>query len=159
MSSRKLLLTVISVLFLFFMFRIEAYKIWLETRVLDALTRIPSQLVYMEPEERMAIRLGNSYVVSKNIAEHLRKLGAADTAIILLPPNEYIKKQNVDFPAPEPVVFYYYTGLRGLWTISSDVDKCNYAVVISEGGNMQLVPVTPHQLQQILTEYKKYKAI
>jgi|SRR5690606_24628116 hypothetical protein len=158
MLSRKLVLTLIAIFFIVLFFRIETYNNWWRIRVWDAIDRIPTQLVYMEPEERLAMRFGNSYIISKNIAEHLKKLGAADTAVVLLPPKEFITKNNVDYPVPEPVVFYYYTGLQSLWTISSDVERCNYAVIIVEG-KMQLIPVDPQQLQQILTEYKKYKAL
>jgi hypothetical protein len=53
-------------------------------------------------------------------------------------------------------VFYYYTGLKGVWTNSPDVGKANFLLRVSKKGvNLDEIH-SPQQLQQILNAYKKY---
>ena len=50
------------------------------------------------------------------------------------------------FSAPEPAVFYYYTGLEGVWTNSPDVGRANYLVGVSKKGVTLDAIKTPEQL-------------
>ena len=154
--SRQAILTVISVLIIVFFFSIDAYKTWFTDKVMRANKEIPEQLSYMEIEERKAIRWNSPYIVSKNVLDYITQNGGDTDALVLLPPRELTKKANVNFMTPEPVVFYYYTGLRSKWANMPGADSCNYAVVIANG-QIQLAKVDQMQLQAILSEYRKYK--
>jgi len=56
-------------------------------------------------------------------------------------------------------VFYYYTGLEGVWTNSPHVDKANFLLRISRNGAALDTIRSPRQLQEILARYKKYPPI
>jgi hypothetical protein len=84
-------------------------------------------------------------------------------AIILFEPNSYYRDSLHIYDAiraPEPAVFYYYTGLTGVWTNSPDVKKANFIVRISKTKGVTLDDIrSPEQLQQILARFKKYPPI
>jgi hypothetical protein len=84
-------------------------------------------------------------------------------AVILFEPNSYYRDSLHIYNAiraPEPVVFYYYTGLEGVWTNSPDVNKANFIVRYSKTKGVTLDEIhSPQQLQQILASFKKYPPI
>ena len=120
------------------------------------LKTIREQLAYMEPAERLRGRLGNSYSISLAAAENIRKKKQEKTAIVLLPPKEYIKEQQADYPVPEPAVFYYYTGLRSKWTNSPGVDSVTHAL-ICVGSEVRLLPLDSTTKTKVLSVYRTYK--
>ena len=77
--------------------------------------------------------------------------------MILFEPNSYYRDSLHIYPsfrAPEPAVFYYYTGLEGVWTNSPNVGKANFLVRLSKKGvNLDEIR-SPEQLQRILAYYK-----
>jgi hypothetical protein len=79
--------------------------------------------------------------------------------VILFEPNSFYRDSLHIYPnihAPEPAVFYYYTGLEGVWTNSPDVGKANFLLQMSKKG-IKLQEITgPGQLQRVLDFYKKY---
>ena len=88
-------------------------------------------------------------VIQKKVAHH----------VILFEPNSYYRDSLKIYPnihAPEPALFYYYTGLEGVWTNSPDVGKANFLLRMSKGGIKLDEINTPQQLQRILAYYKKY---
>jgi hypothetical protein len=109
----------------------------------------------------MKARYGISYVISIRIKEVLEKKHIAH-AVVLFEPNSYYRDSLHIYPnvhAPEPALFYYYTGLEGVWTNSPDVGKANFLVRISKKGVSLEAIRTPQQLQQILANYKKFTPI
>lgn len=158
MYSRKLLLTIASVLIIFLFFSPEVYEQFIKTRIFKPVSDISKQLVYMERRERMSIRHGSCYIISDNIAKVIRKKREEKTAIVLLPPRGYIQELDINYPVPEPVVFYYFTGLQARWVTSTDVQECNYAVVASDG-KLELITVDKERLQTLLALYGKYNTI
>lgn len=155
-QSKQILLTFCSIIVIVLFLGNDAYKTWFNEKVWKADLGIENQLPYMDREERLIIRLGNSYNISKNIADYIKKNNLlADSLLILLPPKDYLKQNNVDYPVPEPAVFYYYTGLKSVWANSSNAEKANYAVVYMNK-NLRLAPVNKQQLDQLLVLYRKY---
>ena len=77
--------------------------------------------------------------------------------VILFEPNSYYRDSlHMDLHVPEPAVFYYYTGLRGVWMNSPDVEKANYFVRVN-GGEVKLEAIrSSEQLQTILVHYRKF---
>lgn len=106
-------------------------------------------------------RYGVMYSISLKVKEVVEKRKIADP-VILFEPNSYYRDSLHIYPkfrAPEPAVFYYYTGLEGVWTNSRDVTRANYLVRISGKGVVLEEIRSPSQLQQILDRYKKYPPI
>jgi hypothetical protein len=155
-SSKRLVLTVISILIIVIYFNTEFYKDWIDRRVVGPISDIGEQLSYMEPHERKEMRLGTSYIVSYNVAKYLKTNKVDSNAIVLLPPKEYVKAMKADYAVPEPVVFYYYTGIKAVWPDSKDVQKANYAVIY-QNNNLQLLPVNDQVRAEVLKIFKPYK--
>jgi hypothetical protein len=109
----------------------------------------------------MKSRYGVSYTISMRVKEVMEQRHIAHP-VILFEPNSYYRDSLHIYPnvhAPEPAVFYYYTGLEGVWTNSPDVTKANFLVKITKKGVALDVIKTPQQLQQILASYKKFTPI
>ena len=109
----------------------------------------------------MKSRYGVSYTISMRVKEVMEQRHIAHP-VILFEPNSYYRDSLHIYPnvhAPEPAVFYYYTGLEGVWTNSPDVIKANFLVKITKKGVALDVIKTPQQLQQILASYKKFTPI
>lgn len=106
-------------------------------------------------------RYGVIYSISLKIKEVIEKKRVAHP-VILFEPNTYYRDSLHLYPsfrAPEPAVFYYYTGLEGVWTNSPDVGKANFLVRLSKKGVSLDQIGSPQQLRQILDRYKKYPPI
>ena len=109
----------------------------------------------------MKVRYGISYTISMKIKEVMQAKHVAHP-VILFEPNSYYRDSLHIYPnihAPEPALFYYYTGLEGVWTNSPDVARANYLVRISKKGVTLDAIKTPQQLQQILANFKKFNPI
>jgi len=99
--------------------------------------------------------------MSLKVLDVIRKKKVAHP-VILFEPNSYYRDSLHIYPnirAPEPSVFYYYTGLEGVWTNSPDVTKSNYLVRITKKGASLDTIKSQQQLQEILARYKKYSPI
>lgn len=108
-----------------------------------------------------AERYGISYTISMRVRDAVRKKGMT-RAVILFEPNSYYRDSLHIYPnihVPEPAVFYYYTGLEGVWTNSPNVDKANFLLRISTKGAALDTIRSPQHLQEILARYKKYPPI
>lgn len=117
------------------------------------------------PDDEVAIktaRYGISYTISMKVKEVIEKKRLPH-AVILFEPNSYYRDSlhiYNSIRAPEPAVFYYYTGLTGVWTNSPNVNKASFIVRISRTKGVTLDEIrSPQQLQQILAGFKKYPPI
>jgi hypothetical protein len=107
-------------------------------------------------------RYGIAYTISMKVKEVVEKKKMPH-AVILFEPNSYYRDSLHVYNAvraPEPAVFYYYTGLEGVWTNSPDVNNANFIVRYSKTKGVILDEIrSPQQLQQILASFKKYPPI
>lgn len=156
-SARRAAFAGISVIIVALFFNVEFYKQWLDQRVVGPLKNISNDLAYMETNERLTMRLGSSYVGSVSIADWVRKNGKEKDPLVLMPPNDYVKEHKLDFPVPEPAIFYYYTGMKSIGANNKGVEKANYAVVFTNGNNLQIIPLDAATRAEVITLFKKYK--
>jgi hypothetical protein len=115
------------------------------------------------PRDEVAIkkvRYGISYTISMKVKEVVEKKKMSH-AVILFEPNSYYRDSLKNaIRMPEPAVFYYYTGLEGVWTNSPDVNKANFIVRYSKAKGVTLDEIrSPQQLQQILAGFRKFPPI
>ena len=103
-------------------------------------------------------RYGIVYTVCMRVKDVIAQKKVAHP-VILFEPNSFYKDSLHVYPnihAPEPALFYYYTGLEGVWTNSPNVGKANFLLRMSKKG-IQLDEIkNPQQLQRVLDFYKKY---
>lgn len=156
-STKSLVLTVASLVIIVLFFSMELYKNWFRDRVYGPIESISEQLTYMEPHERMMARLHNSYLISYNIGEYLRKNRKDSNALLLLPPNEYLKENKIDFPVPEPAVFYLYTGLKSVASNNKGAEQTNFAIIVQPGANLHIMELNDQNRPQVLALFRKYK--
>jgi len=157
---KRLLLTIISTSVLLLLLAFSNYRNWFLDKPLDywygfcTEVRHPASL-----EEVRRIRYGLPYTLSKKIQEAV-KAGHLHDPVFLFEPNSfYHDSLHIDLHMPEPAVFYYFTGLQGVWMNSPTVQKANYLVMIRKG-EMKIEHIrTPRQLQEILTRYRSFTPI
>jgi hypothetical protein len=159
---KDLLLTVAALATIFLVLNTGYYKEWFREK--------PAQYwsdFWKEKDDTASLdgirkdRYGIIYTISLKIKEVVEKRKIAHP-VILFEPNSYYRDSLHIYPsfrAPEPAVFYYYTGLEGVWTNSPDVTRANYLVRLSKKGVSLDEIRSAQQLKQILDRYKKYSPI
>ena len=115
----------------------------------------------MDPVAIMKSRYGISYLISVSVKDAIIKKRVAN-AVILFEPNGYYRDSLHIYPkvrAPEPAVFYYYTGLEGVWVNSPDAEKANYLVRVTKKGVTLDAIRNRDELEKLLAFYRKYPPI
>ena len=107
-------------------FLLPPYRSWVKERIFAYYHDFTWQRKKMDIQQRMAYRFKGSYIYSKQIADFFEKKRMKSTALVLIPPTDYFSKYGLDYHVPEPLVFYYYTGLRTIWPNSVDTAKANF---------------------------------
>jgi hypothetical protein len=152
MSSIVLTCLVSMAIFLFT--RLEWNKLWFEkvTSYWDAYKEQKDSDASLE--DIKIERLGISYKLSKDIEQTFRQKKVKNPTI-LFEPNSYLE-QSVGFKMPEPIVFYYYTGLKSVWMNSKNVNEATHLIRLKDGRMFIDSISSPEVLKQILDQYKSY---
>ena len=160
MLFKRIILTAVSVLGILLFFKSDYYSRWLDVFILPENTKIEDQFQKTGVEERKEYRFGNLYSLCQYMKKTLDTTAFRNGgAIVLLPPNDYLKAKGVEvFHMPEPAEFYYHIGIKTVWTTSPDVDKANWAIVISGKNSIAFIPIRSAEERKALLEtYKNYK--
>jgi hypothetical protein len=156
------LLSVVALLAILLVLNLGYYQEWFRTKPLQYWSDFLKEKADTAGETAIrAQRYGISYTISMRVLDVVRKKKMTH-AVILFEPNSYYRDSLHIYPnvrAPEPSVFYYYTGLEGVWTNSPNVNKANFLLRISRKGAGLDSIRSPKQLQEILARYKKYPPI
>ena len=104
-------------------------------------------------EEWRAIRYKKAYSYSKDIAGHF---GNKNGVLVLVPPRAYFKQYGVDYPVPEPAVFYYYAGLKTTWADSPMAVKANWIVSVKDGEPVVEPVRSAAQLKDSIASFTKW---
>ncbi len=138
-------------------FLLPRNKAWLQTRPLTYLNEFFQQKDALAIEHRKRQRWGAAYTVSKQIAGLMARERTKDSLLVVLPPKGYFKDRQIDYPVPEPAVFYYYTGLKTVWPNSAEAMKAN-RIIRAANGDLFIDTVKDKQrLADTLEAFKKYK--
>jgi hypothetical protein len=156
------LLTVVSLLLIVLVLNAGYYREWFQAKPAQYWTDfLKEKDDTLDAVGIMKSRYGISYVISTRVKEVVEKKNIVNP-VILFEPNSYYRDSLHIYPnvrAPEPAVFYYYTGLVGVWTNSPNVSNANFLVRVTKKGVSLDAIRTPQQLQQILANYKKFTPI
>lgn len=155
---RQFILFLASAILITGFFLLKPNRTWFRDRLIAYYGEFPRQCQTMKVEERMANRFGNYYSISKQIAAALKEF-SKDTSedLVLLPPTAYFEKNGLHYHVPEPVVFYYFTGIRTVWANSPHAKEANWYVYVSKG-EMHIRKVTsPERLLPIIAAFNKYE--
>jgi hypothetical protein len=153
------LLTIASIVLVVLVLNAGYYREWFQAKPVQYWTDfLKEKDDTSSPASIMNTRYGISYTISIQVKRVLEKRKIAHP-VILFEPNSYYRDSLHIYPnihAPEPALFYYYTGLEGVWTNSPNVNKANFLVKISKKGVSLETIRSPQQLEQILTNFKKF---
>ncbi len=154
----KINLTLISVLAIVLYFNIPFYNNWLNTNLLSPSFDIFALSKQMEVEQRKVNRFGYSYMVYSEMASIFKNAKMKDP-VLLLPPDAFLKEHKVrEFSTVEPAIYYYFTGLKGVWYNSPGIKEANCMIVPDDQGKVMLKRINSQQeLGMILSDLKKYK--
>jgi len=154
------ILTVIAFLMIFLVLNAGYYKVWFTDKPMQYWTDFQKQKDDTSGTESiMKVRYGVGYTICMKLKEYVDKKKLGDPVILFEPNSYYRDSLHIQIRVPEPAVFYYYTGLKGIWTNSGEVNKARYLVRISKKGvNLDEIK-SPAQLQQILANYRKFTPI
>ena len=154
--KKTILLTFISVSLLFLFFQFPRNQEWFSSRILAYWLDFISQKKHLGVEVRKKERWESSYTISKEIAGFFQKNNILKNALVLIPPSAYFEQKGINYDVPEPVVFYYYTGLKTIWINSPDTLNANW-MVIADRGHYRVVSVPDKKtLSDSIESFKKY---
>lgn len=156
------LLSIVALLTILLVLNLGYYREWFQSKPMQYWSEFLKERADTSGEIAIKIqRYGLPYAVSIRVLDAVEKKKVAHP-VILFEPNSYYRDSLHIYPnvrAPEPAVFYYYTGLEGVWTNSPNVMKANFLLRITKKGAGLDTIRSPQQLQEILARYKKYPPI
>ena len=138
------LLIVISINSDFFNNRIVAY--W------DAFQEQKSEL---DLEARKTERFGNSYAITKQIADFIK--AKPDSSVVLMPSTAYFNANGIDYHVPEPAVFYYFTSVKTIWQNCKNGCNANWFVHANNGRLFIDTIQNKVMLDSVLKVFNKYE--
>ncbi len=153
---KQFLLAILSIVVLYLFFSIPYYNRWLTGRIFGYYQQLSHQLETMQVERRIVEREGYDYLIPKMIDEQ-----TPDSAIILLPPQSYVKNHcSKRFYQWHHANWNYYYFGPGHYInydpqANQDLSQLTHSVMCQEG-KIQLVPIdSPDRLQMVLSEFEK----
>jgi hypothetical protein len=115
------------------------------------------QKLNLDLEERKLARFQTDYLFAKNVTGFFEKRGVAGKVLVLMPPTEYFKANNLEIHVPEPAVFYYFTGLKTIWANSPEASKANWFISAKNGGLVFDSVANKQVLLDTIAAFNKYK--
>ena len=131
--KKELILLAAGALALAFFYLLPPNKSWIHERILDYWKDFTRQRTRLAPEQRKLERYGDDYRHSKEIADFFRQKGIAAQALVLVPAPLYFNHHHFSYDAPEPAVFYYYTGLKTVRPADANAAQANWYVHLKAG--------------------------
>ena len=118
MNYRQIVNLLATFFVIIIIFNIPVEKAWLNKRILVFNKDFYDEIERMDLESRRVRRWASSYTAMVSISDYIKKNQTPDV-LVLVPPDEFYKKRMPWLILPEPVVAYYFTGLR---TTTKDCD-------------------------------------
>lgn len=150
---RRFILPCAALLIIMLLFGIGPNSYWFHTRVWG---NFVSNLKRLDAgtEDRKLLTLGDSYMAAKAFA--IEAVGDnISKGLILIPPTTYLHARW-GRELPEPVVLYYFTGIRTTLPNGKNAGNAMHAVLVTNKV-LEIVPITsPGERTRILTLYQSY---
>lgn len=137
------------------MFALPAPRHWLTDRILEARFNPFDQMRHIGLQDRLESKYGKSYRVYQRIAG---RLASNHNALVLLPPAGYVETLNNPNMSSlaEPSVFYYFTGVRGIYPDNPSARKANWILVVGEKEVGLRAIERASQMEAIMKSYNEY---
>lgn len=154
---KAFILLVAAVVALLIFFGLEPNKLWLNQRIMPYWDDFKEQKLNLDLEERKLARYQTDYLFAKNVTGFFEKRGVAGKVLVLMPPTEYFKANNLEIHVPEPAVFYYFTGLKTIWANSPEASKANWFISAKNGGLVFDSVANKQVLLDTIAAFNNYK--
>ena len=154
---KAFILLVAAVVALLIFFGLEPNKLWLNQRIMPYWDDFKEQKLNLDLEERKLARYQTDYLFAKNVTGFFEKRGVAGKVLVLMPPTEYFKANNLEIHVPEPAVFCYFTGLKTIWANSPEASKANWFISAKNGGLVFDSVANKQVLLDTIAAFNKYK--
>ena len=155
-AGKNIILFAAAIICISCFFLLPQNQAWMTQRVLVYWHAFQNQKGKLDIEQRKIMRYETSYTFSKSIAGFFEKKHDKKEALLLIPSTDYFKAYKINYPVPEPAVFYYFTGLKTVWPDSKNAVNANWFVTIRTG-TMYVDSVTSKTvLQDTITSFKKF---
>jgi len=113
-SVRHLLLSILVLIICLLYMLLPGNQKWLNNRIFPYFNDLHKQLQNQNLEYRRAARYDRYYTYTKRISDEYQKL--KDTLAIdlrlLVPTSQYFKRNGIQYDVPDPVTFYYFSGVK-----------------------------------------------
>jgi len=153
---KKMILLISATLMIILFFLLPANKLWFKEKVIGYWNDFIVQRKQLSIEQRNIKRFGTEYSYSKEITRFFEQKGIAPDVLVLVPSEAYFKKQGIVYPVPEPVTFYYLTGLKIAWPKDKKAVTANWYVTV-RNNKLYMDSVTGIEaLTDTITAFKKY---
>lgn len=155
MSIKQFALSALSCLIVILFFNIPIHKQWLQDRILYVTYEWDAFSDNKGIEGRKKMRWGSPYQDALNLKKYLVSAKVKDP-LVLIPPDTYVNVKAPRSSFPEPIVYYYYSGIRTVRPGGKDVRKANVAIFIENNAMQVKLIDQPAQLDSILTLYTQF---
>ena len=88
----------------------------------------------MDLEHRKEQRFGSPYVNAKIIEKLIANKNIKNTEAfyLLIPSSSYFSDKGIKLDMPDPVSFYYFSGIKVVYAQNPDAPKANYFIHIAQ---------------------------
>jgi len=159
MANKKIQLTLLSIALIFVIFSVPFNNHWLHDKILNDNVSIFDQAQNTDVQFRLEYRFGSAFNAYNAITKTLESSPGFKNVLLLIPPQQYLRETKIEggFDGCEPVVFYYFTGIKSVIAKSPNVSQANWAFV-AEGHSMWLKKLDDKRyFDNLIEKYKKYE--
>lgn len=154
-SFHDISLTLISFLVLLIFVNIGINRAMFVDRTLENYEKA-GIIAEFEDEKLKSSTWGAPYQLSSRVKQYVESQNIKDP-VILFEPNGYYIENNERVRVPEPVTFYYYTGLRCVWTCSENVEEATHYVVVKNNMFDLYKFNNKQEIRDFVEHYSKYQ--
>jgi len=124
-SVRQLLLSISILVFCILYMLMPGNQTWLKNRIYPYFKDLKTQLQNRDIEYRRASRYSTYYTYTKKISEDFKKIkqSSDSTLYLLMPTSQYFKRNGILYDVPDPVTFYYFSGVKIVQSNNPDTAK------------------------------------
>lgn len=141
MYYKQLLLSVAAIFCVTVFFNTALYSEWYNGRISNFRDDIYDEMSNLDYGYRKSRRWGAVY----ELTEFTKKvLGKDSNVMLVLPHAEYVKKVQPLFVMPEPITFYYHTGIKATFPEGKDTANATHGVYIDNGG-FRIMKIRVHE--------------
>jgi hypothetical protein len=151
--EKHITLLAVGILVLALFFLLPRNGLWMSARVLPYWSDLQHQRNDLSEESRKVQRYGHAYTLSEQIAGFFPD---RQNVLVLLPSTAYFKNYGIDYPVPEPVIFYYYTGLKTTWAGNRLATKAGWIAGVDKGKIVVHAVTSSQQLLDSIASFKKF---